>query len=60
MPEDSIWEGAPLELYLSDEDFEAEYCRERTEEEKKAHEMFADAAMLADPSTWLESSKEEE
>jgi hypothetical protein len=57
MTDRSIWHDAPLAVYLTDDDFAAEFGRERTEAEAEAHEMFNDAASLAEPSTHLEAGR---
>lgn len=55
---ESIWEEAGASLYLTDEDFESEFGRPRTEDEKTRHQMFTEAAILADPGSTLEFREE--
>lgn len=58
MSDDSIWIDAPVEIYLSDDDFIAEFGRLRTAEEKDQHDMFNDAAMLEEPESYIEVRKD--
>jgi hypothetical protein len=57
--DESIWEEATLNQMLSDPDFEAEFGRERTEEEQIEHEMFKAATILSEPSTQMSVGRDE-
>lgn len=56
----SIWDDAPMELFLSDEDFEAEFGRPRTPAQREGHEIFTDAALLAEPGTRIALGTEDD
>jgi hypothetical protein len=65
MPErdDDIWASAHAALYLTDLDFEEEFGRVRTPDEQAAHELFAMAALLAEPDSelvWGEGKHDDE
>jgi hypothetical protein len=51
--DDDIWAEASADLYLTDPDFEEAFGRARTDEERAAHEIFAAAALLAEPGSSL-------
>jgi len=60
MTDRSTWEELPLAATLTDDDFEEEYGRVRTDEEQVEHDLATQLLALEDPAVTLCAHHDEE